>query len=109
MDHPCLVITHRRSKVRILLVIYLIFMTVALLIPTEWLPIWLRGGESLFPGFGAKDKLLRRLLLCSPRPVGDTIAPRGFLLVPCDHHPCCLFLYGLTTENTSRFDRFQGL
>lgn len=46
------------ERVRAVLVIYLIVMTIALLIPNDWLPFWLRGQESLLAGFGAKDKLL---------------------------------------------------
>ncbi|MBX9654276.1 VanZ family protein [bacterium] len=46
------------ERVRAVLVIYLIVMTIALLIPNDWLPDWLRGQESMLSGFGAKDKIL---------------------------------------------------
>jgi hypothetical protein len=46
------------ERVRAVLAIYLIVMTIVLFIPNDWLPAWLRGQQSMLSGFGAKDKLL---------------------------------------------------
>ena len=88
----------RVGLVRAFLVIYLVVMTTALLVPSDWLPDWLRGGESMFPGFGAKDKLLHTgsfaiLAVLGIRAMsGVSFWPRALLVLVI-----CL-VYGLLTE-----------
>lgn len=88
----------RVGLVRVFLVIYLMVMTTLLFVPGDWLPDWLRGGESMFPGFGAKDKLLHAgsfailAVLGIRATTGAHFWPRALLILVI-----CVF-YGLVTE-----------